>query len=89
MTPQESMNLASHIADALREVSPFRDFAGWETAQRLNDFIDIQGRPSSIFRPTLTCNGQEWRARYGDVVGVGDSPEKAMLDFDKNWTKKL
>lgn len=47
-------------------------------------------RPSAIYRPRLAKDGNAWIACYGDnlaegVVGCGDTPEKAMRDFDKNW----
>lgn len=48
-------------------------------------------RPSAVFRPNLTKDGNAWLAVYGDlptgVVGTGTSPEEAMFDFDKNWSK--
>ncbi|MGL5904217.1 MAG: hypothetical protein ACRCZO_16160 [Cetobacterium sp.] len=48
-------------------------------------------RPSVMYRPTVSKDGDSWLAIYGDlptgVVGVGKSPEEAMLDFDKNWNQ--
>ncbi len=43
-----------------------------------------------LMRPSLTIDGNQWCALYGDnlqdgVGGFGDSPYRAMLDFDKNW----
>ena len=51
-------------------------------------------RPSAVWRPKVYIDGNQWCALYGDnlqdgVAGFGDSPEKAMLDFDKAWTRKL
>lgn len=50
------------------------------------------GRPSTVFKPTLTQDGNAWLAIYGDlptgVVGVGDSPAAAMTDFDASWYKR-
>lgn len=51
-------------------------------------------RPSAIFRPRLSVDGNQWCALYGDnlqegVAGFGDSPADAMWDFDSNWTTKL
>lgn len=50
-------------------------------------------RPSVLFRPKLSRDGNQWCAIYGDdlmegVCGFGDSPAEAMTDFDKNWTAK-
>lgn len=51
-------------------------------------------RPSAVFRPRLSVDGDQWCALYGDnlqdgVAGFGDSPAEAMLDFDRNWQQKL
>ena len=51
-------------------------------------------QPSVLYRPTLSIDGDQWCALYGDdlqtgVAGFGDSPEQAMWDFDKNWSAKL
>lgn len=53
-----------------------------------------QQRPSAIFRPALSIDGNQWCALYGDdlqngVAGFGDSPDKAMRDFDAQWLKPL
>ena len=51
-------------------------------------------RPSVIYRPQLSLDGNRWCALYGDdlqegVAGFGDSPEEAMKQFDREWGKKL
>lgn len=51
-------------------------------------------RPSVLFRPRLSIDGNQWCALYGDnlqdgVAGFGDSPANAMWDFDRNWSKCL
>ena len=51
-------------------------------------------RPSVLFKPKLNIDGNQWCALYGDniqdgVTGFGDSPEKAMWDFDRQWQTKL
>ena len=51
-------------------------------------------RPSVLFRPRLSVDGDQWCALYGDdlqsgVGGFGDSPEKAMYDFDRAWCATL
>lgn len=50
-------------------------------------------RPSVLYRPKLSLDGNQWIAIYGDniqegVVGCGDSPAAAMLDFDSAWNRK-
>ena len=47
-------------------------------------------RPFMLLRPTMSLNGHIWCALYGDdlqsgVAGFGDTPEKAALDFDREW----
>lgn len=51
-------------------------------------------RPSAVFRPRLSVDGNQWCALYGDnlqdgVAGFGDSPADAMWDFDRAWGVKL
>jgi hypothetical protein len=51
-------------------------------------------RPSYIYKPKLSIDGNQWCALYGEniqegVVGFGVSPEKAYEEFDKEWTKSL
>ena len=51
-------------------------------------------RPSVLFRPKLFIDGDQWCALYGadlqeGVAGFGDSPTKAMWDFDREWAKDL
>ncbi len=51
-------------------------------------------RPSVLFRPTLSIDGDKWCALFGEnlqdgVAGFGDSPAEAMYDFDREWFKKL
>ena len=55
---------------------------------------DEQRRPSVIFRPALSIDGNQWCALYGDnlqdgVAGFGNSPSAAMHDFDRNWMTNL
>ena len=50
--------------------------------------------PSVIWKPKLSIDGDQWCALFGDdlqsgVAGFGDSPQEAMLDFDKAWYRKL
>lgn len=47
-------------------------------------------RPSAVYRPKLTKDGDMWIALYGSnlqsgVCGCGETPEKAMAEFDKAW----
>lgn len=47
-------------------------------------------RPSVLYRPNLTKDGNRWCALYGDNIqdgcaGFGDTPSAAMLAFDTAW----
>lgn len=58
------------------------------------DAVSRYERPSAIFRPALSIDGNQWCALYGEnlqdgVAGFGDSPADAMWDFDRNWHAKL
>lgn len=51
-------------------------------------------RPSVLFRPAMTLDGNQYFVLYGTnlmegCAGFGDSPDEAMRDFDTNWFKKL
>ncbi len=46
--------------------------------------------PSVLYKPTISVDGNQWCVLYGPdlqngVAGFGDSPAKAMEDFDRNW----
>lgn len=48
-------------------------------------------RPSVLYRPDLSRDGNAWCALYGEdlvrgVAGFGDTPNEAMAAFDKAWT---
>lgn len=50
--------------------------------------------PSEIFHPSLSIDGDQWCALYGEniqdgVTGFGKSPQEAMNNFDKNFNEKL
>lgn len=47
-------------------------------------------RPSVLMRPSLSIDGNQYCALYGDnlqdgVAGFGDTPEAAMRSFDLAW----
>lgn len=50
--------------------------------------------PCVLYRSSLSIDGNKWCALYGDnlqdgVAGFGDSPELAMIDFNRAWSEKL
>lgn len=51
-------------------------------------------RPSVMYRPSLSIDGDQWCALYGEdlqsgVAGFGSSPSKAMDAFDVAWRAEL
>ncbi len=51
-----------------------------------------RNRPSVLYRPALTADGDQWFALYGEdaqsgVAAFGKTPAKAMKAFDKAWVK--
>lgn len=59
-------------------------------AQQMFDTSIELTRPSVIWKPKLSLDGNQYCALYGDdlqsgIAGFGDTAHKAMLDFDKNW----
>lgn len=81
-----------NVGDVVREVAANAFDISWVRDQVRDEFmraaLELQ-RPCVIFKPTLTQDGNAWLAIYGDlptgVVGVGDTPAAAMLDFDTAW----
>jgi hypothetical protein len=68
-------------------------FAAEAVRNRINDFVSNMDRPSVIYRPKLSLDGNMWIALFGDnlqegVVGIGTSPNEAMYQFDNAWYEK-
>lgn len=48
----------------------------------------------SLLKPSLTKDGDQWSCLYGEnlqegVCGFGDTPYKAILNFNKAWHTPL
>ena len=61
---------------------------------RYNEALYLMNRPSTLYKPTLSKDGNMWCALYGNnlqdgVAGFGESPEKAYFDFDKSWNTDI
>lgn len=55
---------------------------------------DDMGRPSVLFRPNLSRDGDQYCVLYGTnlqegCAGFGDTVAAAMADFDINWRIKV
>lgn len=54
---------------------------------------DAMQRPSVLYRPTISLDGDCYCALYGEdlmsgCAGFGKTMAEAMTDFDKNWTQQ-
>lgn len=77
------------ILQAFREANLLHSFS-----VAMQDISYSQTRPSVLYRPAVSIDGDKWCALYGEdlqngVAGFGDSPEEAMADFDREWAEKL
>lgn len=83
MNSEDSNMAANAICHAADMVKASWQEAAWE-----------QQRPSVVFKPTLTRDGNMWCALFGDnlqegVAGFGDTPARAMWAFDTAWITPL
>ena len=51
---------------------------------------NMSANPSVLFKPSIYPDGNMWCALYGEdlqsgVAGFGETPAKAMENFDHNW----
>lgn len=81
-----------NIGDIIRDVAGNAFDISWQKDAIKTEFLNVayeMQRPSTIYRPTLSMDGDAWLAIYGDlptgVVGSGKTPAEAMLAFDKAW----
>lgn len=81
-------NVSEAVADAARAAFDISHSVAMVRDQLLTTEWEKQ-RPSVLFRPELSQDGDMWLAVYGDlptgVVGHGETPAEAMADFDKAW----
>lgn len=83
-------NIEEAVREAMRDAN-----IGWHMEMIRQEFVNAAmelQRPSALFKPTLTKDGNAWIALLGPnlqegIAGCGDTPDKAMRDFDNNWHK--
>ncbi|GAB4059141.1 hypothetical protein [Uliginosibacterium sediminicola] len=79
-----------HQDQAVSRIDHYAHMAKECISQAASEYM----RPSVIYKPKLSIDGNKWCALYGNnlqegVAGFGDSPMLAMCDFDDNWHKRL
>ena len=87
-------NVSEAVESAVRECFGMAHHVMQGVADECASAAYEQQRPSAIFRPTLSIDGNQWCALYGSdlqsgVAGFGDSPALAMQAFDKAWKATL
>lgn len=86
-------NISEAVRDVLRQSCDFSRAA--QAAHQAAIIIEAeQTRPSVLYKPDLGKDGNMWSALYGSniqegVCGWGETPAKAMADFDKNWQEQM
>lgn len=85
-----------NIADAVRDVA-FQAFdisnAAALVQQELCSAAYEMARPSVLFKPTLSADGDMWCALLGNnlqvgVAGFGETPAAAMIAFDRAFNNE-
>jgi len=81
-------NISDAVEEAMRSAG-IGDQAR-SAAQSVMEAVSCYTEPSVLYRPTLSKDGNQWCALYGEnlqdgVSGFGDTPYKAMTDFNRNW----
>ena len=81
-------DIGAAVENAIRNanISHYAEMA----AESVRFVMSAYERPSVLYRPRIYLDGNQWCALYGDniqdgIAGFGDSPAKAMDDFDQAW----
>lgn len=84
------------IQSAMREVgiSFYFDKMANQFADMVFEVGSEYKRPSVIYKPVISIDGNQYCAMYGSnpmegICGFGTSPALAMADFDKEWAKEM
>lgn len=81
------------VGRAVEEVARNAFDMGNLRAQLAEQIYSVAGqmeRPSVLYRPALSIDGNQWCALYGEnlqdgIAGFGDTAADAMRDFDQAW----
>ncbi len=85
-------DIGAAVENTLRELN--LSFYASNAAANVQYTEEERQRPSVLFRPSLSIDGNQWCALYGDnlqdgVAGFGNTPDEAMRKFDIAWQTKL
>jgi hypothetical protein len=61
-----------------------------QAVEAIQEAAGHASRPSVVYRPTLSADGDQWCVLLGSdlqsgVAGFGDTPDLAMIAFDTNF----
>jgi len=80
------------VGAAVQEAFSLSNFGHYASmaANAAIDAANEHGRPSAVFRPTLSLDGDQWMALLGrnlheGLAGFGSTPDAAMRAFDVAW----
>ena len=84
----------AQIGGKIMNESDYWSYRNINETQQIQNYYDAicyeSIRPSTVYKPRLFMDGNQWCALYGEnlqdgVAGFGLSPEKAMAAFDTAW----
>lgn len=86
----------ANVGDAIRDVAQQAFDTSHAQAMIRDAFlgaVSSYDRPSAVYRPRLFLDGDQYCALYGEdlmngCAGFGETADKAMWDFDKNWQQQ-
>lgn len=86
-----------NIGDAVERCAREAFDMGFTRQILQEEFVSVaheMQRPSVLYRPTISADGDHWCALLGDdlqigVSGFGKTPAEAMAEFDKAFWKGL
>ena len=56
--------------------------------QEILNLVDDLRSPTAIYKPALKKVGGVWYANYHDFFATGETPGRAMDNFNKKWYEK-
>lgn len=81
-------NISDAVETALRgaNLSHYAERVMYAAQEAVSEYM----RPSAVYKPKITKDGNQWCALLGDnlqegVAGFGDTPNKACYAFDAAW----
>jgi hypothetical protein len=87
-----AVDVGGIVSDAVRQAFDI-SFHAERLASEFGAVAYEMQRPSVLYRPALSLDGDHYCALYGEniqdgVAGFGKTPAEAMAEFDKEWHKR-